>query len=126
MVSVLAAVGLAAIGTGAGRLTGVLPLAVGLACQRRLAACAPLPDSVGYDPATGWSLGTGEERVAVRLAPESWFGRRLVLAAFHDDDGRRWLVPLGRPRGESTDEWRRLRVLWRTRRAALVANSPNC
>lgn len=126
LVALLTALALAAVGTGWGRLSGILPLAAGLACHSRLAACAPLPEAVSYDPARGWSLSTGNGEVPVRLSPASWFGRGAALAAFHGDGGRRWLVPLRRPRPQSGEDWRRLRILWRTGRGALVANSPNC
>lgn len=124
--SLLTALALAAVGTGWGRLAGIPPLAAGLLCHRRLAACAPLPEAVRYDPARGWFLGTGTGEVPVSLSAGSWFGRGVALAAFRGDGGRLWLVPLRRPRPESGEDWRRLRILWRTRRAALVANSPNC
>ena len=125
-VSLLTAAALGAVGSGPARLAAVLPLAAGLICRRRLAVCAPLPQSVSYDPAAGWSLSTGEEEVAVRLSPGSWFGRSVALAAFRGGGGRRWLVPLRRPRSEGGADWRRLRILWRTRRGALVGISPNC
>jgi len=124
--ALLTAVALAAVGTGWGRMAGTLPLTAGLLCHRRLAGLAPLPESVSYDPARGWVLGSGGREVPVRLSPASWFGRRAALAAFRSEGGRRWLVPLRRPRSGSGDDWRRLRILWRTRRGALVANSPNC
>jgi hypothetical protein len=125
-VALLTAFALAAVGAGWGRLAGVLPLAAGLVCHRRLAACAALPEAVSFDPAGGWSLSTGHGEVCVSLSPASWFGRGAALAAFRGDGGRRWLVPLRPPRSQRGDDWRRLRILWRTRRGALVANSPNC
>jgi len=125
-VSLLTAVALAAVGTGWGCLAGILPLAGGLVCHRRLAACAPLPEVVRYNPARGWFLSTGNVEVAVSLSPESWFGRSAALAAFRGGGGRRWLVPLQRPRAQSSEDWRRLRILWRTARGTLVGISPNC
>lgn len=125
-VALLTAVALAAVGTGWGRLAAVLPLAAGLVCHVRLGAFAPLPETVSYDPARGWFLGTGIGRIPVSLSPGSWFGRGAALAAFRGDGGRQWLVPLRRPRSGNGADWRRLRLLWRTRRGALVANSPNC
>ncbi|WP_405220111.1 hypothetical protein [Lentisalinibacter sediminis] len=125
-VALLTAVALAAVGTGWSRLAGILPLAAGLICHRRLAACAPLPAAVSYDPARGWALSTGDETVSVTLSPASWFARGAALAVFRGDGGRRWLVPLRRPPSQSGEDWRRLRILRRTRRGALVAKSPNC
>jgi len=133
-VSLLSAIALAAVAAGSGRLAGLLPLAAGLLCHRRLAGFGPLPGAVRWDARSGWSLSTGEGPVPVSLCHGSWFGRRAALAAFRDGDDsgddcggrRRWLVPLRRPRGVGADDWRRLRVLWRTHRDALVANSSNC
>lgn len=150
--SLLSAGGLAAVSAGAGRLFALLPLASGLACHRRLTSLAPLPDAAEWSPRSGWSLRTGTVVVPVTLCGGSWFGRTLALASFrpgssgpaaeqgrvdtnagaagerrvvHTED-RRWLVPLRPPPGGGSPDWRRLRVLWRTRRAALVGNWSNC
>jgi hypothetical protein len=140
--SLLSAVGLAAVAAGAGRLAALLPLASALVCHFRLAGLAPLPDAAEWSPGTGWSLRMAGETVPVVLCPGSWFGRSLALASFlargtgrenadgsagvrHADE-RRWLVPLRRPRRSGASDWRRLRLLWRTRRAALVGNWSNC
>ncbi len=130
--SALCAVALAGVASGGGRLAGLLPLLAGLVCQRRLTALAPLPGAVCWTPRSGWCLVTAEGTVPVQLGAGSWFGRSGALAAFRCDGkdgkggGRRWLVPLRRPRGSAAEDWRRLRVLWRTSRGALVENSPNC
>lgn len=140
--TLLSAGGLAAVSAGTGRLAALLPLASGVACHFRLAGLAPLPDAAEWSPLTGWSLRMAGETVPVVLCPGSWFGRSLALASFrprgagrgdadssagvrHADD-RRWLVPLRRARRGGASDWRRLRVLWRTRRAALVGNWSNC
>jgi hypothetical protein len=140
--SLLSVGGLAAVSEGAGRVSALLPLASALVCHLRLAGYAPLPYAAEWSPRTGWSLRMAGETVPVVLCPGSWFGRSLALASFrsrgsgrgnagganrvrHADD-RRWLVPLRRPRRGGAADWRRLRVLWRTRRAALVGNWSNC
>ncbi len=132
--SALCAAALAAAAAGGGRLAGLLPLLAGLVCHRRLAALAPLPGAVCWTPRSGWCLVTAEGAVPVQLDAGSWFGRSGALAVFRcvgkggkgGKDGRCWLVPLRRPRGSAAEDWRRLRVLWRTSRGALVENSPNC
>jgi len=124
----LCAVALAAVAAGGGRLAGLLPLLAGMVCHRRLDALAPLPDAVCWSPRSGWCLVTVDGPVRVHLLGGSWFGRSAALVAVGErgDGGRRWLVPLRRPQGPGAEDWRRLRVLWRTNRGALVANSPNC
>lgn len=124
-VSLLSGLALAAVSAGAGRMVALVPLVAGLLADRRLCAFALLPDSVDYDPVAGWSLVSQEERLPVRLVPGSWFGRSVALAVFRDAE-RCWLVPLIRPRTGAANDWRRLRVMWRTRRSTLVANTPNC
>lgn len=111
---------------GAGRLAVTAPLVCALACAGRLWCSAPLPRRVRYRPARGWSLGFDDRRVDAVLLSGSWFGRRCALAEFRTADGRRHLVPLRAPRDPAEADWRRLRVLWRTRADALVANSSNC
>jgi hypothetical protein len=135
--SVLCALALAGVAAGGGRLAGLLPLLAGLVCHRRLAALAPLPGAVCWAPRSGWCLLTADGPVSVQPGAGSWFGRSRALVSFRcggqageggkcGGAGRRWLVPLRRPRGSGAEDWRRLRMLWRTSRGALVENSPNC